>query len=169
MSKIRKKKSAFCKIFTEKGCGTGFICEVKIKDKKIKFLFTNYHVINKDQINNIGSNILIFNNDEEKIIEIKDNRFVYTSVNLDFTCIEIFENENFKNYLEIDKSINCENPLEEFKNDLLVIMQCPENEDVSYAEGKIKDFRKKIKELFILFQVKKVLLVLPSIMNSKNS
>ena len=48
-------------------------------------------------------------------------------------------------------------------------MQCPENEDVSYAEGKIKDFRKKIKELFILFQVKKVLLVLPSIMNSKNS
>ena len=94
---------------------------------------------------------------------------MYTSVNLDFTCIEIFKNENFKNYLEIDKSINCENPLEEYKNDLLVIMQCPENEDVSYAEGKIKDFRKKIKELFILFQVKKVLLVLPSIMNSKNS
>ncbi len=72
---------------------------------------------------------------------------MYTSVNLDFTCIEIFENENFTNYLEIDKSINCENPLEEYKNDLLVIMQFPENEDLSYAEGKIKDFRKKNKRI----------------------
>ncbi len=61
-----KKDSSICKIFTDKGCGTGFICEVKIKDKKIKFLFTNNHIINKDQINNIGSNILIFNDDEEK-------------------------------------------------------------------------------------------------------
>ena len=26
-------------------------------------------------------------------------------------------------------------------------MQCPENEDVSYAEGKIKDFRKKNKRI----------------------
>ena len=66
---------------------------------------------------------------------------MYTNVYLDFTCIEIFENENFKNYLEIDKSINCENPLEEYKNDLLVIMQCPGNEDVSYTEGRIIDFR----------------------------
>ena len=59
---MKKKESAICKIFTDKGCGTGFICEVKIKEKKIKFLFTNNHIINKAQINNIGSGILIFNN-----------------------------------------------------------------------------------------------------------
>ena len=31
---------------------------------------------------------------------------MYTNVYLNFTCIEIFENENFTNYLEIDKSFN---------------------------------------------------------------
>ena len=60
--RYEKKKSAICKIFTDKGCGTGFICEVEIKNKKIKFLLTNNHIINKAQINNIGSGILIFNN-----------------------------------------------------------------------------------------------------------
>ncbi len=115
-----------------------FFCQTIIKNKTIKFLFTCNHVLDKSKIQ-IGSTIQLKHKDTIKNIEITKNRFVYTNEDLDYTCIEIFDNENFDNYFEIDSNINCNNPFQQYKDDLIVVMQSPGNEDISIAEGKIED------------------------------
>ena len=129
-----KKEDAICKLIT--GLGTGFFCETKIKNKKMKFLFTCNHVLDEQKIK-IGSKIQILHKNETKNIKIKNNTFVCTNEELDYTCIEIFDNENFNNYFKIDPEINCNDPNKEYKDDKLVIIQYPGNNNVSYAEGKI--------------------------------
>ena len=89
----------------------------------------------------IGSIIQLKHKGTIKIIEITKNRFVYTNEELDYTCIEIFDNENFDNYFTIDPDINCDNPFEQYKDDSIVIMQCPGDQDVSVAEGKIEEIK----------------------------
>ena len=133
-----KKEDAICKLLTDAGRGTGFICQTKMKDKIMKFLFTNNHILDESKIK-IGSNIKIKDKDDIKII---NNRFVCTNEELDYTCIEIFDNEKFEKYFIIDHDINCDNPFEEYKDDLIVIMQYPGNKDLSIAEGKIIEFKK---------------------------
>ena len=142
MRRYQKKEDAICKLITDKGeqIGTGFFCQTIIKNNTIKFLFTCNHVLDESKIQ-IGSTIQLKHKDTIKNIEITKNRFVCTNDDLDYTCIEIFDNENFDNYFTIDPDINCYNPFEQYKDDLIGILQCPGNEDVSVAEGKIKDIK----------------------------
>ena len=60
----------------------------------MKFLFTNNHFLNESKIK-IDSNIIIKDRND---IKITNNRFVCTNEELDYICIEIFDNENFKDY-----------------------------------------------------------------------
>ena len=136
-----KKEDAICKLLTDAGTGTGFICQTKIKDKIMKFLFTNNHILDESKIK-IGSNIKIKDKDDIKII---NNRFVCTNEELDYTCVEIFDNEKFEKYFIIDHDINCDNPFKEYKDDLIVIMQYPGNKDLSIAEGKIIEIKENLK------------------------
>ena len=46
--------------------------------------------------------------------------------------------------LKLIPYINCENSLEQYKYDSIVIMQCPGNKDVSVAEGEIKDIENNL-------------------------
>ena len=93
MERYKKKISATCKILSGYG-GSGFFCEIKVNNKLMKVLFTNNHVIN-----NLYSDIKIEHNREKKIIKL-NNRFKCTNEELDYTCIEIFEEDGFNNYLK---------------------------------------------------------------------
>ena len=130
--RYEKKISATCKILSGNK-GSGFFCEIKVNNKLMKVLFTNNHVIN-----NLNSDIKIEHNREKKIIKL-NNRFKCTNEELDYTCIEIFEEDGFNNYFKIDKNINNNNPYEEYKYDEFVMIQYPGGDDVSFAEGYIND------------------------------
>ena len=140
--RYQKKEDAICKLISDLGTplGTGFFCQITIKYKTIKFLFTCNHVLDQSKIQ-IGSIIQLKHKGTIKIIEITKNRFVYTNEELDYTCIEIFDNENFDKYFKIDPDINCDNPFEEYKDDSIVIMQCPGVEDVLVTEGEIEEIK----------------------------
>ena len=103
----------------------------------MKVLFTNNHVIN-----NLNSDIIIEYNRKKKIIKL-NNRFRYTNQELDYTCIEILEEDGINNYFKIDKNINNYNPYEEYKYDEFVMIQYPGGDDVSFAEGYINDIKDK--------------------------
>ena len=135
-------EDAICKLITDRGVplGTGFFCQTIIKNNIIKFLFTCNHVLDESKIQ-IGSTIQLKHKDTTKKIKITKNRFFCTNEDLDYTCIEIFDNENFDIYFKIDPDINCYNPFKQYKDDSIGIFQCPGNEDVSVAEGKIKDIK----------------------------
>ena len=137
-----QKENRICKLISDSGTplGTGFFCQTKIKNKTIKFLLTCNHVLGKSNIQ-IGSIIQLKDKDSTKNIQITNNRFVCSNEELDYTCIEIFDNENFDKYFKIDPDINCDNPFEEYKDDSIVIMQCPGVEDVLVTEGEIEKIK----------------------------
>ena len=56
-------------------------------------------------------------------IKITENRFTHTNKDLNYTCIEIFDNEPYNNYLTIDNNINNNNAYEEYKLDKFFIIQ----------------------------------------------
>ena len=134
LEKCLEKKTAICKILT--GKGTGFFCKLNLKNKSIIALLTNNHVLNEEKIK-LGSKIEIEHNKEKKVIEITKNRFTCTNEKYDYTCIEIFENENYNNYFEIDGNIDTDNPNEQYKDQEIMMVQYPNLEEASFEKGKV--------------------------------
>ena len=137
MKRYFEKEDAVCKLITGNGTGTGFFCKFIINNKPMKALFTNNHVLKEDLIKN-NSNILIRHNDEIKEIKLTSNRFKFTNEEYDYTCIQIFDNESYNDFFEIDDNINCNNPDHQYRNKLCVLFQFPGEEDLSFGEGIIK-------------------------------
>ena len=150
--KYLRKTGATCLIINtnddNKINGTGFFCELKIKGQKIKGLFTNNHVLNQNDIQ-IGKKIKINIRDIEKDINIEKSiqitkeRFTLTNEELDYTFIQIFNNEPYNNFFKIDKEINSVNPYEEYKLDVFCIIQYSNNE-ISFSEGSLEKFENNI-------------------------
>ena len=145
VKRCEKKLNATCKILNSKGKaeGTGFFCEIKLKNKLKKVLFTNNHVFN-----DYNSDIQI-EYDRDIIKLKKENRFFYTNEDLDYSCIEILDSDNFNNYFKVDKNINNNNPEEEYKYDQLVVIQYPGGNTVKFGEGYINE----IKEESIIYSI----------------
>ena len=145
-------KESICKISYEKvidneiqkGKGTGFFCE--IDNNPIKYaLFTNNHVLNETDIK-LGNiiNIEYYNNNSyiKKKIEINGKRKVFTNKDLDYTCIELNELDDIKNYFTLDPILfNNKNSL---KNSDIFILQYPLGNELSFSCGKILSLEKNI-------------------------
>ena len=135
MKRYLTKENAACQLIT--GNGSGFFCKFIINNKPMKALFTNNHILKEDLIKN-NSSILIRHNDEIKEIKLTSNRFKFTNEEYDYTCIQIFDNESYNDFFEIDDNINCNNPDHQYRNKLCVLFQFPGEEDLSFGEGIIK-------------------------------
>ena len=138
LEKCSEKKTATCKILT--GNGIGFFCKLNLKNKSIIALLTNNHILNEDTIK-LGSKIEIEHNKEKKDIEITKNRFTCTNEKYDYTCINIFKNDNFNNYFEIDDNIDTDNPDEQYKDQGIMMVQYPNLEEASFDKGKINSIK----------------------------
>ena len=139
MIRYLEKKDAVCKLIT--GSGTGFFCKFKVNGRIMKALFTNNHVLNENLIKE-NSIIELRNKDEIKELKITSNRFKCTNKELDYTCIQILDNEDYNNFLEIDDNIKCQNPNVQYGNKLGVVYQFPDNQDLSCGEGFIEGIKK---------------------------
>ena len=141
--RIIQKYNAVCKIpVGNNSSGTGFFCEIKINGNLKKFLFTNNHILNEENIKkNKKINIIIDN--IPKKIEITDNRFKCTDPIIDYTCIEIMNEDNLNNgFFEIDNQINCKNPNELYKLEEYVIIQYPQGKGCQWSEGNVSKIEK---------------------------
>ena len=138
MIRYLEKKDAVCKLIG--GHGTGFFCKFTVNGRIMKGLFTNNHILKEDLIKE-NSIIQIKHNDEIKEIKITSNRFKCTNEILDYTCIQILDNEDYNNFFEIDDNINCQNPDVQYGNKLCVILQFPNNQDLSCGEGLIEGIK----------------------------
>jgi hypothetical protein len=143
--KIIRKYNAVCKILVGNngGSGTGFFCEIKIDGNLKKLLFTNNHILDEDNLKK-NTKIRIIIEDIQKEIEITDNRFKCTDPKMDYTCIEIMNEDNLNNgFFEIDNEIDCKDPNELFKIEEYVIIQYVQGE-CKWSEGSISKIENNI-------------------------
>ena len=117
------------------GLGTGFFC--KLNNSYIPFqkaLFTNNHILDKESIG-LGKKIKFIYQGKTIRIEITEKRHKYTSPRLDYTCIEIFDEDGINNFLEIDESV-LKNKIT-LKDEDIFILQFNENKKLCFSSGKI--------------------------------
>ena len=96
-----------CKVHNGQKIGTGFFCKIfnDVENKFMKVFITNYHILDRNDLNKEFI-VVSFNNERIfKKIFFKD-RISYTNELIDITIIEIYDNDDQFNYfLEIDSSI----------------------------------------------------------------
>ena len=136
------KKNIF-KISLDKGEeGTGFFCKIPfINNEELKVLITNNHVINLD---NENEKITISMNNDSEIKEINlNNRIKYTNKEYDITIIEIKEEDNIKDYLELDENIIKEGINQLYINNPIYIIQYSEQKKLGVSYGILKGIFKE--------------------------
>ena len=141
---IEQMKNSICKIYKNKGGkGSGFFCFIPFENSKIPVLITNYHVIDNDYFKNNAIINLTLNDDKEtKIIQIGNNRKIYSSDKYDTTIIEIFPSKDKINYfLELEEKIFKQNSKLFYQKESLYIMHYPKSQKVSVSYGMLKDIK----------------------------
>ena len=111
---------------------------MKLNDDEIPFhncLITNNHVIDQNDINMEKEIELVCKNIPKSFI-LSKQRKIFTDKVLDYTCIEILEEDGIKNYFNIDPNI-IGNKIDIFEKQDILILQFPEGKDLSFSVGKI--------------------------------
>ena len=130
---LKKSNAATCKIISqsENGTplhGTGFFCIIPYLGK---FLFTNNHVLNKNSINE-GETIKCLYKNEIKKFEIK-NRQCFTNEELDYTCIQILDEDKIEDFFEIENENS--NDSKEYNGEDIALPQYPKGGPLKINAG----------------------------------
>ena len=134
----------YMKIYKNKGGkGSGFFCFIPFGNSKIPVLITNYHVIDNDYFKNDSIINLTLNDDKEtKIIQIGNNRKIYSSDKYDTTIIEILPSKDRINYfLELKEKIFELNSWAFYQKESIYILHYPKSQKVSVSYGMLKDIK----------------------------
>ena len=127
---------------TNNGFGNGFFCKFENKNFPFqKALFTNNHILNKESIDK-GKKIKLLYRGKNITIEMTEKRHKFTNESLDYTCIEILEEDGINNFFEIDEAVL--NNRSSLKNEDIFILQYNESNSTAFSSGKIFDIMDNI-------------------------
>ena len=128
---MKQMQKNICKIMTNDGKATGFLCRIPFPDNnnKLTVLITNNHVF-KD----LEKEITIEYDDRYIKIDLK-NRKKYTNEKYDITIIEIKASiDNIDEFLEIDETIMIKGATMSFISESIYLLHFPKKEKlVSYG------------------------------------
>ena len=105
---LLKMEKSMCRKTNQirKGKGTGFFCKIEKPEFPIKYcLFTNNHALIEENLQADSRISFEYYTGEkyiEKEIKIDKKRKVFTSKDLDYSCIELFESDDILNFFKID-------------------------------------------------------------------
>ena len=133
---LNQMMNCICKIKINATNGTGFFCKIPYKNRSIKVLMTNYHVLN-DIYYKQNKEITLFLNDnkEVKIINLEIERETYFSKDYDIAIIELNENDNINNYLELDDNLFKDETKAYYEDTSIYILQYPLGDKASVSYG----------------------------------
>ena len=100
-------------------------------------LFTNNHVLNNESIQ-VGNIIRCAYKKQLKKIEITEERFCHTNARLDYTCIQIFNDDKIEDFYEIEIENN-----DNYLNEDICIMQYPNGGPLTLKAGHLKKIDKE--------------------------
>ena len=106
---LKQMENCICKVFISSdgyGFGTGFFCIIPYKGSELKVLITAYHILHKEYLLH-KKEIKIELNNKLKVIDINDNRKIYSNDEFDIAIIEINPyKDKIKDFLELDEDIS---------------------------------------------------------------
>ena len=138
---IKQMRSNICKIKVDQEQTTGFFCKIPFptKEKQLPVFITNNHAINEELLNSKDAKISLDIKEKKDVIQLNLNdRLKYTNEKFDVTIIELKENDNIKDFMELDDNIindiiENKNENKEYIDKTIYIIQYPEGElSVSY-------------------------------------
>ena len=110
---LEQMKECLCKIENKNGKGVGFFCCIPYQKIELFAMITTNHLVNDDILKNDKKIKIILNNDEEdnnRIIEIDEQRKKYSSIKYDTTIIEINpKTDNIHKFIKVDENIFQQN------------------------------------------------------------
>ena len=153
--KIIKEKgeSSICEIIKDNGYGSGFFCKIKYEKKEeINCLITNNHVITRYMLLN-KDNIEIKLKNEIKKISLNKYRRLWTDEKIDFTCIEIIEEDKMIEMIkpfEIDDNCYIKefDNKEEYKKRGIVLPSIGSTKEIELGQGIIYNIKNN-KDMFV--------------------
>ena len=84
---LEQMDNFICKVHSPSGgFGTGFFCIIPYKASELKVLITGYHVLSKEYLLS-EKKIKIELNNQLKVIDINDNRKMYSNYEFEITII----------------------------------------------------------------------------------
>ena len=140
MDYLSKALNAVCEICLSNGFGSGFFCKIPYTQNNnllLPVLLTNNHVLSKDAIEN---DIKIKINNETKTLSLK-GRKKWTDEKMDFTCIEIKEEEDdIHTFFNLDDKILYKNYSNNcYLNQNVLIFGINKNDNqIGFSNGVIK-------------------------------
>ena len=139
IEELFKNEEAMCRVFSQRIIegkvidinGTGFFLKINNKDIPFdKCLITNNHILNENYIR-MYNKIKIIYKKETKFISINENRKVFADEQLDYTIIEILDEDNIEQFFEIAQNINSMNGKDIF------ILQYLNSNELLFSSGNI--------------------------------
>jgi surface protein len=133
--------------------GTGFLCKIDyLNNTKMPVLITCYHLLDDTFFSKykiINFSYYLDNKELHKTIALNNQRIIYKNKDLDITIIEIKEEDNLDifSFLEIDNSINIDNP--QYNNIKIYLLHYPLGlEEVHISKGNITNLEKNDINIF---------------------
>ena len=139
-----------CIIYGKDKKGNGFFTKIPFPDDEnlLPVLITNNHIIDESYLKN-NKEIIISQDDDNRIKLVLKNRIIYTNEKNDITIIEIKENkDNIKYFLELDKNINTSFS---YYSESIYILQYFSLHSLSVSFGITKQMDNKKENNFIHF------------------
>ena len=119
--------NSVCIIKVNGRLGTGFFCKIPFRKQTIKVFMTNYNILNEeDYKENKKLNLSLYDEKENVIIDLEIKRETYFNKNDNITIIELKEEDNIKNYLELDDNLFEDNIEINYINKSIYVLHYPD-------------------------------------------
>ena len=140
---LNQLMNCICKIKIKERIGTGFFFKIPFRNKMVKVLMTNYHILNEKYLEEIKVLNLSLNNDKEIIIiDLKITREIYCNKDYDITLIEINEKDKIEEYLELDDNLFKEGAEIIYVDKSIYILHYPDGKEAKVSYGLLNNIDK---------------------------
>ena len=139
---FKEKEKSIGILTIEDAKGTGFFIDLSKNDKKLNFIITNQHLINKENIE-IKKKISFAYNNNKNILEFeldKDKRIIYSSKGLgyDVTVIQILPDDKIPEEYFLKPDLTYMDICNKLLDKEIFIIKFTEENELKYPEGEIK-------------------------------
>ena len=112
--------------------GSGFFFQ--IPSKNYKFFLTNNTILDQEFLDKEKKLILVNKNGKRIELNLSINRFKMTDQKLNYTIIEVLDEDNITNFFELDEFIKSR----DYKDEEIFTFDFPEGKSFQYLYGKCK-------------------------------